>query len=286
MWYKWLIFAAIFLAIPFGVGSFSVWAKKQLKVRLTVEQERAANLKLGLLMLFYWLCDLFYMAFILDSLTLKFIFGGLIMLIIFYNLSKAFISGAPHFKWGLIQDFVVGVGMSIYLIYIIPNADLKAIVIPVISAVYGGLITLVGVAWTIRHSIAERKRLEKERATPYLQAKSVKPAMQDAIKEIELGESYFLIKRQSIISNVGLEPCFFKGVISRGVFIECAPAVLAPNDWILLKLNFELPEETSGELKLVVCDRLLNYYSFSTTLYGDYISAIGIPEKIDIGELK
>ena len=284
MWYKWLIFATVFLLIPFGIASFKIWSEK--KVNPTENQKKRATLTLGLLMLFYWLCDLFYMAFILDSLALKFIFGGLIMIIIFYNLSKAFINGKPQLKWGLVQDFIVGVVLSIYLIYIIPDTDLKAVVISIISAIYGGLLTLVGVAWTIRHSIAERNHLEKERATPYLQAKSVSPSAQDAIKEIELGKSYFPIKKQSIISNVGLEPCFFKGVFFRGVFVECAPAVLAPNDWILLKLNFELSENPSKELKLIVCDRLLNYYSFSTTLHGDYISAIGTPEKIDIGELK
>lgn len=284
MWYKWLIFSVVFLLIPIGIASFKIWGQKRIK--LTEEQKKRGSRTCFFLMLFYWLCDLFYMAFILDSLALKFIFGGLIMIIIFYNLSKAFINGKPQLKWGLVQDFVVGVVLSIYLIYIIPDTDLKAVVISIISAIYGGLLTLVGVAWTIRHSIAERNHLEEERATPYLQAKSVSPSTQDAIKEIELGESYFPIKKQSIISNVGLEPCFFKGVFFRGVFVERAPAVLAPNDWILLKLNFELSENPSEELKLIVCDRLLNYYSFSTTLYENYISAIGPPEKIDIGELK
>lgn len=167
MWYQWLIFAAIFLSIPFGVGSFSVWAKKLLKVKLTAEQERAANLKLGLLMFFYWLCDLFYMSFIIDSLVWRFIFGVIIMLVIFFNLSKAFINASiPQPKWGLVHDFIVGVGMSIYLIYSIPNPDLQNVVIPVVSAVYGGLITLVGVAWTIRHGQDERKRDEFQKAKP------------------------------------------------------------------------------------------------------------------------
>ena len=119
-------------------------------------------------MLFYWLCDLFYMAFILDSLALKFIFGGLIMTIIFMNLSKAFIGGNPQLKWGLVQDFIVGVGMSVYLIYIIPDADLQNVVIPIVSAVYGGLITLVGVAWTIRKADKDRKIDEMKAIHPII----------------------------------------------------------------------------------------------------------------------
>ena len=164
MWYEWIIFAVILLLIPIAVVNFKMMAEK--RINPTEEQKKQANLNYIFLILFYWLCDLFYMAFILDSLALKFIFGGFIMLIIFYNLSKAFISGASNFKWGLIQDFVVGVGMSIYLIYIIPCDDLREVVIPIVAAVYGGLITLVGVAWTIRKTDNDRKAEEKKKAEP------------------------------------------------------------------------------------------------------------------------
>lgn len=159
MWYEWLIFGAVFLLIPIAVANLKLIAEK--KINPTEDQKKNASLLCGFLILFYWLCDLFYMAFILDNLALKFIFGGLVMAIIFYNLSKAFVSRAPTFKWGLIQDFIVGVGMSVYLIYIIPNTDLQNVLIPIVSAVYGGLITLVGVAWTIKET---RKDLEKNDA--------------------------------------------------------------------------------------------------------------------------
>ena len=164
MWYEWLIFVLMLFLVPVAVANFKNQIEK--KTNPTEEQKKNANLFCAFLMFFYWLCDFFYMAVILDSLALKFVFGGLIMLIIFYNLSKAFISGASHFKWGLIQDFLVGVGMSIYLIYIIPSADLKEVVIPIVSAVYGGLITLVGVAWTIRKADSDRKEEEKKKAKP------------------------------------------------------------------------------------------------------------------------
>lgn len=164
MWYEWLIFGAVFLLIPIAVANLKLIAEK--KINPTEDQKKNASLLCGFLILFYWLCDLFYMAFILDNLALKFIFGGLVMVIIFYNLSTAFVSGAPTFKWGLIQDFVVGVIMSIYLVYIIPSSDLKEVVIPIVSAVYGGLITLVGVAWTIRKTDNDRKSEEKKKAEP------------------------------------------------------------------------------------------------------------------------
>ncbi len=79
------------------------------------------------------------------------------MLIVFYNLSASVVNQANQarnviLKWSLLQDFIVGVGISIYLIYIIPNDDLQTIVIAIIAAIYGGLFTLAGVAWTINKS--------------------------------------------------------------------------------------------------------------------------------------
>lgn len=161
MWYEWLIFAVLLVLIPFGVVKVKELTKPVGQV--TKEQERHANLVAFKLILFYWLCDLFYMSFIIDNLACKFIFGGLIMVIIFYNLSNVFVGKKKncfsHFaKWGMLQDFVLGIGLSIYLIYIIPNSNLQSILIPIVAGIYGGLLTLVGVAWTIRENEERRGR--------------------------------------------------------------------------------------------------------------------------------
>lgn len=166
MWWQWFIFFLILIAIPLGLYKIKDFTEK--KIKPTKEQSRLANQRFILLCLFYWLCDLFYMTFIINNPTLKFIFGGLIMVIIFYNLSKVFINGNQVFKVGLIQDFIVGLSLTVYLIYIIPNPELQNIIIPIVSAVYGGLLTLVGVAWTIKNQENIRKEeqvklQEKER---------------------------------------------------------------------------------------------------------------------------
>ncbi len=169
MWYDWLIFAVLFVLIPFGV----VKAKELTKPvgQVTKDQERYANLIAFKLIWFYWLCDLFYMSFIIDNLACKFIFGGLIMVIIFFNLSNIFaknkVSASSFFsRIGMLQDFLVGVALSIYLIYIIPNYDLREIVSVIVAAIYGGLLTLVGVAWTIRQSAIQKHEDELAKAKP------------------------------------------------------------------------------------------------------------------------
>ena len=143
--------------------------KKIAKFEITKEMEKNANIKLFKVMLFYWLCDLFYMACFIDSLVCKFVFGGLIMTIIFMNLSLSFSNPKEKValeRIGLVQDFLIGIGLTIYLIYIVPNVEVKEILIPVVAAVYGGLITLVGVAWTIRKSDKDRKLEEENKAKP------------------------------------------------------------------------------------------------------------------------
>lgn len=169
MWYEWLIFAVLLVLIPFGVVKVKELTKPVGQV--TKEQERHANLVAFKLILFYWLCDLFYMSFIIDNLACKFIFGGLIMVIIFFNLSNIFaknkVSASSFFsRIGMLQDFLVGVALSIYLIYIIPNYDLREIVSVIVAAIYGGLLTLVGVAWTIRQSAIQKHEDELAKAKP------------------------------------------------------------------------------------------------------------------------
>lgn len=185
MWWQWLIFGLIFLLIPIGLIQLKNFAVKTSKY--TQDQIQKAEQKMVVYGLFYWMCDFFYMTFIINNLTWKFILGGLIMVIIFYNLSKAFINGNHIFNFGLIQDFIVGIALTIYLIYIIPNQDLQNIIIPIVSAVYGGLLTLVGVAWTIRKSDSDRKQEEEQKARPLVfvcDPKSTSVRSEDLIRGI------------------------------------------------------------------------------------------------------
>ena len=163
-WY-WFVFALIALSIPIGCVTVKVWAES--KNTYSTEQVKAANVSLGKYIMFYWLLDLFYMACFNQWLVLQFVFGGLAMLIVFYSLTVAFLSEIKTNKWLLLTDFLLGIGLTVYLIYIIPNSSLQEILIPIISAVYGGLLTLVGVAWTIKSNNKDRKadleRIENER---------------------------------------------------------------------------------------------------------------------------
>ena len=164
----WISFTLIAILIPIGLLSFKIWGEKHFD--RTDEQKNNAIISFFKYWMFYWLCDLFYMACFLDNIVCKFVFGCLIMVIVLMNVCFSFVSSnckTAFQKIGLLQDFLVGIGLTVYLIYLIPEKELQTIILTIVAAVYGGLITLVGVAWTIKKSDKDRKEAEIKHEKPY-----------------------------------------------------------------------------------------------------------------------
>ena len=197
MWWRWLIFWLVIVIFPIAFYNLACIAKRGRN--LTEKQKKILAANAIKYTLFYWFCDLFFMSFIIDNLVCKFIFGGLVVLIVLYNLSMAFLkqtvkNGNKLLKLGLLQDFVVGIGMSIWLIYLIPDSDLQTIAMTMVAAVYGGLFTLVGVAWTIRKGDKDRKedlqRLENERKEE--ERRKYSPVFSVVNKNIDMEKCVFI----------------------------------------------------------------------------------------------
>ena len=173
----WAIFVFVTLSLPiilFGSRKFL-----QKEKAYTTEQLKASLKTCWKYVGFYWLIDLFYMAIFNSSLTygdsrsvwlaLQFVFGGLAMVFVFYNLTIVFLSTSKKRGWGLLQDFMWGIAITVYLIFMIPGESLQTIVLTITAAVYGGLLTLVGVAWTIKDNAEKLKQERKLSIRPFLQ---------------------------------------------------------------------------------------------------------------------
>lgn len=120
----WAIFVLVALFLPIFVFGMRSFLKKEKEY---TEDQIKASLKICWKYVgFYWLMDLFYMAIFnywtADEqtqtlwLTLQFVFGGLSMVYIFYNLVRAFLSNTQKRWWGLLQDFIWGIAITVYLI--------------------------------------------------------------------------------------------------------------------------------------------------------------------------
>lgn len=139
-WFGFSGFLVLIISGFFGLKMFNINLPKSLCVRHFV---------------FSAFIDAFYISIAYSHLLCQFIFGGLCLLTIFMNLSVNFVNSdkiQPVKRFELLFDFLCVIGITIYLLYLIPNESLQSIMIPVISAVYGGLLTLIGVAWTIKNS--------------------------------------------------------------------------------------------------------------------------------------
>lgn len=160
----WIIFVALIVLIPVGFGYFGVLCTK--KFNPNEQQKKNMNLSLCKYIFLFWLYDLLFMAIFNRWCALIYVFGLLSIVIIFTNLISVFLSENKLFNKMISFDLILGIGLSVYLIYILPDEQLKTIVTAVVAALYGGILTLVGVAWTIRHSDKERREEEKKKAKP------------------------------------------------------------------------------------------------------------------------
>ena len=286
-WY-WFAFSIIALGVPIGCVTFKTWAES--KNTYTDEQVKAANIRLAKYILFYWLLDLFYMACFNQWLVCQFIFGGLAMLIVFYSLTVAFLSEDKTNKWLLLSDFILGIALTIYLIYIIPNANLQGIVIPIVSAVYGGLLTLVGVAWTIKKSNNDRQMEEQQKAKPivficnpqttsinkeeivkgFLSSQRNIGTLKNAPKEV----SAFILP-QIIISNSDYSHVAIRGFrVNHDYHIYDYGQILTKNKTFYLQSDFRFEYKNEIEyMAILLQDMLENIYELELNF------AISKPEK-------
>ena len=166
----WISFGIIAGLILLGIISLRKIALSNPNIEITPKIKRTANLRAVLYLSYWWSWDLFYMAHFINNLPCKFVFGSIIIAVVFMALGPAF--AYPKEKsWferiNMLQLFVFGIALTIYLIYLIPDTTLQAVVIPIIAAVYGGLITLAGVSLTIKKSDKDRKEDRIKEAKPY-----------------------------------------------------------------------------------------------------------------------
>ncbi len=163
--WMWVIFGMFALFVPaFFFSLFNFHLKNN---NPSEEGRRISGLNIIKSILLYWFIDLFYMSIFNDWLISTFVFGILSIVIIFFNLVNAFLNGAKILRFLIVLEMIIALIMSGYLIFIIPNDSLQEIVLQIATALYGGILALVGVAWTIKDTNEKRQndllRIENER---------------------------------------------------------------------------------------------------------------------------
>ena len=146
--WMWVIFAMVALCVPIFFWSLLKFYIKHNKPSQKAAQKISLNTVKSVFL--YWFIDLLYMSIFNDWLIFTFVFGILSLVIIFFNLTNAFLNGAKSLRFFIALELIIALALSGYLIFIIPNESIQEIVLTIVSALYGGMLTLVGVAWTIK----------------------------------------------------------------------------------------------------------------------------------------
>ena len=163
----WIIFGMVAVSVPiFFVYLFAIHFKHN-QVDELDRKKLVGNMLKAIFL--YWFLDLLYLSIFNSWLIPTFVFGILSLVIIAFNLVDAFLNGASILRFFVALELVLGLVLCGYLIYIIPTDVVQNIVLTISAALIGGIFTLLGVAWTIKKSDANRRddlwRLEEDRKT-------------------------------------------------------------------------------------------------------------------------
>lgn len=274
--WHWFIFGLVALTIPFAFINFQVmWQKK---VPLSEGQKKNPSAVTIKYIIYFWLLDCFYMAIFNQWTVWIYIIGIVTLIKVFYSLTVAFLGKKQRSVFmdiNLLFDFLLGIGLTIYLIYLIPDKfnNLQTIITSIIAAIYGGLLTLIGVAWTIKHSENRRTEDERRKSEPLFSYvyKKMEPS-----KRIVITEDNFIFmenKRDSskvqegiliyafAIENSSKIEFFVFGLIINGGLYELKTKELVRKDYGVIFNNLNIPLQCITEIKLYVEDVLGNFYT-------------------------
>lgn len=263
-WY-WLTFGLIFLIVLLGMVCYKAIIVN--KMNLNAEQQKRLNRVLGIYILKLWLADFVYMTAFNHWLVPTYILGIIFIIVLFNSLVNSFLgkrNNNSFLNFCLASDLIIGVALTIYLIYIIPEnmSNLRNIVTTIVAAVYGGLLTLAGVAWTIRRQDEIHKEEEIKKAKPLFTFRTVNNPDFSALgkmicfddNEEQLPCRLTVIIENSECSTFTLERVFhdnkwFNTVINK---------IVLPNAQVYLDLRFENITKFILEVK----DALGNFYYY------------------------
>ncbi len=200
--FNWWWAGALILLVVAILGPVKLF--QIIKVFTDLDKQKLKQLKKNVskTAVFYLIVDAFYISAFNKWSAAFFILGTLALAIQLTSVATAFLRKKFRYTGFLLHDFIAAIGLTVYLIFEIPNAELQQIVLAIISSLYGGFIALVGVAWTIeegQHRDIETKRLEK---MPYLRVEFQDWMTKDERNGDTFAEKYLDIEKTDIKNNV------------------------------------------------------------------------------------
>lgn len=231
--WKWVIF--IVMAVYFPV-LFYLLFKEEIVKNKDKEQHEILQKNLLKNILLFWCYDLTYLAIFNHQFWATIILGTLAVAFVFYDLTNLFLSNERTLHFFVALKLVVTLCASAYLIYIIPDSDFQNIILTIIAAVYGGVFTLVGVAWSfrkgdldrkndLRRIDMERKEEERKKHMPYIKVVFGKEADCEAHACIHKGIDLSKGKDKKLLENnffyqITIKDFFVKNISEYSIILK------------------------------------------------------------------
>lgn len=263
--WMWVIFGLIALLVPIFFISFLYFNIKNTISTTEDHQEWFANISKYIIL--YWFIDLLYMSIFNNWLVPTFIFGILSIVIIFFNLINAFLNGAKSIHFFIALEMIIALIMSGYLIFIIPDETIQEIVLTITAALYGGILTLVGVAWTIKKAEDDKKETQQMTLKPWLflvksyMTKEEKNKIQKYIFSISEAKQTTPLSL-CILKNTDNGIAVLREISSKQYkYIPVGDAIVDKNSVFNLHVSFAY-DDKKEDLRLIVEDVLGNQYTY------------------------
>ena len=274
----WGIFAIGMLFVP--IFFFSLLCFHLKNNNLSEEAKQKSSLNIIKSVFLYWFIDLFYMSIFNGWLISTFVFGILALVIIYFNLVDTFLNGAKILRFLIVLEMIIALIMSGYLIFIIPNDTVQEIVLTIVAALYGGILTLVGVAWTIKQTHESDTKKDVQKNTPYLRKASGPIDSSLKIEVYPKGNYHLSVE---LISDAIF---IFRGALCDNNLYS-QKRLIAPKTSFSVVLNVQ----DFNEIALIGSDIFGNIYKFNLDIQikqssaTKFIDSIGLPFDISDEEI-
>lgn len=294
----YFIFAFIQEIIIISVkGKFVQWPLNKIPILPKKARLNAVGGMFYGLALVVFLVAVFY-----NKVTIEYIAGAIVLIFIIISISQTIPNWGEKNKTGIIAklftiiDFLSALAVIIYLIYLINDATLQNIVLIISSAMTGGLLTLSGVAWTIKRQDKIRREDETNKNKPILIIAdyelfdmSAKEDLQD-LDKYEITKIYDIFPEETVnkkskengilLKNVGGNICkIVKANIDGINFCTLSDYFIEKDKQAVL--NFHVNDDIISDchIYLEIQDIFGNTYTYKIVVYYGAIQSIRYIDK-------
>lgn len=280
--YDVAIMIFVLLLVIFIGSIYVIYKYRNIFNKFDANQKKNNYIQMLVSMLFYTLIDLLYLFIVKDIFVGQYIVGIIAILIIFYNSTKSFIKSEKPRIFSIVQDVLFGLSITTYLIFIIEDSSLQTIVTSIVSAVFGGYITLLGVAWTIKDNNEKRTEDERKSKIPYLYLskeqtdstfKSFGPILDQAFKEFNSDTEQCFSINDFIVKNSNNSDCIPVGFYINDKLFKFDNTFFVERG-SLMKIQTTIRHSLNTDasnicLSLIIEDIIGNWYKYSCEMKYD-----------------